>query len=320
MLNTGKKSVLLLLASLVIISLFSVLAFAAEDEGINLVELFEVFEGFDIAEAYGKFPYIADSIIYFIFFISLAMATLGKRFEGSGGKGVVIALGVGFSTAMAFWAKQTGFTIGSLGPLAGLIFAITIGMWIFRILKGDQTAGSYVWMGIIFTYVAFMMFFPALVTEIRENKWGSMVFNLATILFVIALPMAFMKFFKSDQQTSGTWKGLISGRGGGGTGGGGDGPGDGDGPAGGLDPEQQHQEEQVLEQERHVVERDEAYQHQVDQLERMMTDLERDERNIEQKEGQELNNEKAHLEEIQRWVQQLAAIRQQIDLVRGGSR
>ena len=215
----SRKKVFLLLVSLAVMtSLFAGFVLAQQQQGdtFKLAEIFETIEGFDVFEAYQKFPFLIDTLIYFLFFISIAMATLGQHFKGSGGKGVVIAAGLALSVGISFWAQKVGFKLGNLGPLAALIFALVIGIWIYRIVRGDKEAGAGIWISIIVIWVAFNMFFPQLVNTLQENKWGKLLLGVLTLLFIIALPMAAAQFFKGGGERgeeSGRWGGLWPGGG-----------------------------------------------------------------------------------------------------------
>ena len=218
-LNMDRKKVFLLVVSLVLMSLFTNFVLAQQQQGgtFKLADIFETIKGFDVFEAYQKFPFLIDTLIYFLFFISIAMATLGEHFKGSGGKGVVIAAGLALSVGLSFWAQKVGFKLGNLGPLAALIFALVIGIWIYRIVRGDKEAGAGIWISIIVIWVAFNMFFPQLVSTLQADKWGSLLLGVLTLLFIIALPMAATQFFKGSGggggEEGGRWKGLWPGGG-----------------------------------------------------------------------------------------------------------
>ena len=220
-LNMDNKKVFLIFISLVFMINLAAFVFAQEGTDFSLVEIFETVRGFDVAEAYGTFPFLIDTIIYFILFISIAQVTLGKQFEGPGGKGVVIAVGLAMAVAISFWAKNVGFTLGNLGPLAGLILALIIGIKIYRLLRGNESVGSGIWISIIVLYIGAFMFFPEIITALQTSKAGRLGLAILNIAFIIALPMAIISLF----------------RGGGGVGGGGVGGGVGGGtPWGGLWP------------------------------------------------------------------------------------
>ena len=71
-LNMSGKRVFLLLVSLAVMtSLFAGFVLAQQQQGdtFKLAEIFETIEGFDVFEAYQKFPFLIDTLIYFLFFI-----------------------------------------------------------------------------------------------------------------------------------------------------------------------------------------------------------------------------------------------------------
>jgi len=211
----NNKKVLLLLISLVfIIGLAVIVSAQGDSETFRLTDIFETIEGFDVFEAYSNFSWLIDTFIYFLFFVSIAQVTLGKHFEGKGGKGVVISVGIALAVAITFWSRTVGFTLGSLGPLAGIIFAAVIGIWLYRLLKGDTNAGSGIWITIIIIYISFYMFFPEIIAALQANKWGRLGLAVLSVAFVIALPMTIVSLFKSKDDNKGTFKGLLPGGGG----------------------------------------------------------------------------------------------------------
>lgn len=210
----------MLLVSLILMSLSAGLGFAqtsgtqtGSTQTFKLSDIFETIQGFDVFETYEKFPYLIDTLIYFFFFISLAQATLGKHFEGRGGQGVVIAMGLALAVGISYWSQKVGFRLGNLGTLAALIFAIVIGIWLYRIIKGDQEAGAGIWISVVVGFIAFQMYFPDIVNAMQENKWGRLGIGAFTLLFVLAIPLALSSFFKGkdDDKKSGSFGGIWPG-------------------------------------------------------------------------------------------------------------
>src|SRR3989338_243363 len=62
--------------------------------------------GFDLAEIYGKYGMFIDFVIYLVLFIGIAQATLMKHFEGTGGKTVVVVVGIMLAVGLTVWAHQ----------------------------------------------------------------------------------------------------------------------------------------------------------------------------------------------------------------------
>ena len=82
-------SLILLFLFLLILNISSV---NAENSILNT--FFRPFEDIDIAGLYDSYSVIIDLIIYLMVFIGLSQAILSKKFQGRGGKAVVIAVGL----------------------------------------------------------------------------------------------------------------------------------------------------------------------------------------------------------------------------------
>ena len=126
-----KKLFLSFVSIVFMITLFSNFTFAQQNQDY-LGDLFKTLEDFDVVGSYEKYSFIIDSLIYFLFFLSLSQVTLGKQYQGGGGKGIVIAVGIALSVGISFWTQKNGITLGNLGPLAAVLAGIVFIIWIFR--------------------------------------------------------------------------------------------------------------------------------------------------------------------------------------------
>lgn len=209
-----KKKILILLISLLFIS-FAAQAVISADDDFKLVDAFDAVKGFDVAGAYAKYPYLVDSIIYFIFFIGVSQFTLAKRFEGSGGKAVIIAFGLALSISMSYWSFKVGFTLARLGPLAGIVLAIAFSIMIWRMFTHSEgNKWESIWIGFIAVFVGLHMFIPPVITAIKANKYGAMIYGIMNILFIVALVMMISNFFRgAPAGAEGGDKGLADGLG-----------------------------------------------------------------------------------------------------------
>ena len=86
----NKKLLLLTIISLFLIS--SIGVYAAEDSILDSVFGALAGDSFDMTEFYGKYSNFVDFLLYLILFIGIAQMTLGKRFEGRGGKACRLSL------------------------------------------------------------------------------------------------------------------------------------------------------------------------------------------------------------------------------------
>ena len=123
-----------------------------------LDRLIEPFFGWDIAGTYQSASQFIDFVIYLIFFISVTRFALAKRFDAKTQKPVTIIVGIALAIGMSFFGQRWGFSIGSLAPLAGLVFLVVIGMMFFNLLKSMMGsapgAGAFAFLLIFFSITA----------------------------------------------------------------------------------------------------------------------------------------------------------------------
>ncbi len=74
-------------------------------------------------------------IIYLIVFIGLSQTILSKKFQGRGGKAVVISVGLILTIAMITAEKSFGFNIKTFGPVAVWIIIFLISTVLFHTIK-----------------------------------------------------------------------------------------------------------------------------------------------------------------------------------------
>jgi len=96
-----KNKVIILFSLLFIFILFSSIAYAPDN--FDLGNILGNLQGFDIGKAYEQYPLLIDAVLYFIIFVGIAQAVLSKKFEGRGGKAVVVGVGVTLAIAIIFW-------------------------------------------------------------------------------------------------------------------------------------------------------------------------------------------------------------------------
>ena len=96
-LSMSRKKVFLLLVSLAIIMSLCANVVFAQNQNF-----------------YDKFHVYVDAAIYFLFFLGIAQFTLGRHFEGAGGRAVVIAVALGLTVGIIRWAEENDFMLGNL--------------------------------------------------------------------------------------------------------------------------------------------------------------------------------------------------------------
>ena len=97
-------------------------------------ELLKPFEYLDISSLYDQYSLIIDAIIAFFIFFGIAKVTLGNRFEGRGGKAIIIGVGLGLSTGFLLMERTLNFSLRSFGPLAVAIILILVGFVFYNLL------------------------------------------------------------------------------------------------------------------------------------------------------------------------------------------
>ncbi len=143
-----------MMVALIAVSIFLMLspsAFAAQQEGM-LGSIFGMFG--NLNELYDNpsknYSTLIDMAVYLVIFIGLAQATIGKKFEGKGGKAMVAGIGIVFAVGLALWEKTAGFNLKSFGPVAMIIliaimcFACYEGLRSFKLKKAHAMIISYV--------------------------------------------------------------------------------------------------------------------------------------------------------------------------------
>ena len=123
----------------------------------------------------------------------MAQVTLGKQYTGGGGKGIVIAVGLGLSISLSFWAQKNGFTLGSIGPLAFGLLAVVVGIWLFKLVRGNSGIGTGLWISIIAIFLALHILFQDVVLELQGNRLGNIALAILSILFIVAVIMVIIK-------------------------------------------------------------------------------------------------------------------------------
>jgi len=209
--SINRKKGLLILISILFTAMLAKLALA---QPATLVDIAESMKFFNIGEAYSHAPYVVDGMIYLILFIGVAQVTLGKVFQGRGGRAAIIAVGLALATSLAFWSRESGFSLQRLGGLAFTILIIIIVMFIYKLIRGNEKLGSGIWMAIFATYVMLYVFFP----EIFKILDGFPIARaVVDFLGMVAMIMFIVGIFKGKGPAAAPadWKGLTSGSNGG---------------------------------------------------------------------------------------------------------
>ena len=146
------------------------------------------FKGVNFSTIYDSYSPIIDFIIYATLFIGLSQATLGKRFESSGGRAVVSAVGLALAIGLAISEATLGFNLRSFGPLAAGIFIFFVG---FTLYLGIKTAGMNTVnagsLALVITYFSISAVTPNFFDWMMNNPSTSWIISIVSIAVIILM-------------------------------------------------------------------------------------------------------------------------------------
>ena len=90
---------------------------------LTLEELLSPFEFLDIGGIYERYSSAIDFTIAFLLFLGIAKVTLGRRFEGRGGKLIVTSVALALSVGFSLMEQEMHFSLRSFGAF-GAFFLI----------------------------------------------------------------------------------------------------------------------------------------------------------------------------------------------------
>jgi hypothetical protein len=167
----------------------------------TFAELLKPFEYLDISSLYNSYSLIIDAIIAFFIFFGIAKVTLGKRFEGRGGKAIVIGVGLALSTGFLLMEKTLNFSLHSFGPLAVGIILLLVGFVLFTLLLslGFNHTNSLC-LAYIIDYLSLRLVSPTIFDWIAQT--APFINGILGIGFIIALIKLLFSFFSRNSLRS----------------------------------------------------------------------------------------------------------------------
>jgi len=145
------------------------------------------FGGIDISSTYDAYSSFIDFVIYAILFVGISQATLGKRFQGRGGKAVVSAIGMVLALGLAISERTLGFNLRSFGPLAAGLFIFLVGFCLYLAIKtmgvGGVSAGS---IALVVTYFSIRAVAPSFFDWMMGNPYTSWIHAVLVIAVIIS--------------------------------------------------------------------------------------------------------------------------------------
>lgn len=146
--------------------------------------LLQPLHGLDIAATYQRHGAYIDFVIYLVVFTGLSHFVYTKRFPGRAGKAISIGISLALSTAMTVFSQQTGFRLGNLGGIAGMLLLAMFALMVFTFIKqlGGHTTNS----GLVAFIAAYMITraaFPEVYQWIQHSEFAQWLD--ATVLLAV---------------------------------------------------------------------------------------------------------------------------------------
>lgn len=101
----------------------------------RLMATLDLWNALDLGAWYHTAPWAIDSLVYLVVFVGIARVTLGSRFEGRGGTAITAGVGIALAVGATLTARQAGFSLIELGPLAWLMLLLVLGLTLFDLLR-----------------------------------------------------------------------------------------------------------------------------------------------------------------------------------------
>ncbi|MBD3310653.1 hypothetical protein GF351_05530 [Candidatus Woesearchaeota archaeon] len=161
--------------------------FSAPAQAQVLDDLFRYYDGSAIADFYIDYHLLFDLLIYILLFVGISQVAFKDRFQGRGGRAVIIAVGLSLSVGMMMFEYYYDWMIGDIAPLGLAVMLAVIAIFIYRLatdIAGMAKTGAGA-LAFVITYLFARASFPEMNDWIRDEI--PLLNALLVIAFVIAL-------------------------------------------------------------------------------------------------------------------------------------
>ncbi|NIM03816.1 hypothetical protein GTN66_06695 [bacterium] len=162
---------------------------------LTLEELLSPFEFLDIGGVYDRYAAAIDFIIAFLLFLGISKVTLGRRFEGRGGKLVITAVALALSVGFSLIEREANFSLRSFGSLGVLILIFLISIVLFNLFRtaGVSKTSSFC-LAYIIVYLSLRLISPAIFDWIAQTApWINGILGLAFVVSGIKLVLSLFR-------------------------------------------------------------------------------------------------------------------------------
>lgn len=208
-----KRQIYLVMLILVLLGVFSSAVYA---QGM-LDTVLRPLERINIGKAYEDHWYIIDCIMYFIILVGVSQYVFQEQFKGSGGKAIIIGMGVSLSVAAAFFEYKNGFRLLEVfGPIAIIVVVLLFMVGIYKFAKALGAGGrgfAMLAFAFLFFYITAMM--PSLTGWFANNssEFIRLIWALLNILAIVFLIWGLIDVISSLAKLGGGGAGAAGGGG-----------------------------------------------------------------------------------------------------------
>lgn len=89
----------------------------------------------NIAAWHALYPHVFDGLVYLVIFTGIARVTVGRRFEGNGGKALTAAVGIALTVGAVTAARAYGLTLAGLAPMAWGLLLVVLSIACYDLLR-----------------------------------------------------------------------------------------------------------------------------------------------------------------------------------------
>jgi hypothetical protein len=176
----------------------------------NLNMIFNPFVNVDFGTFYLMYYRFIDAIIYLLFFMGISKMVFQKIYvdketKKDYSKPIVVGLGLALSFAMIVFESTYGFNLGSLSPIAGIVFFLVLSALLFNLLKltfEDSVTAFCV--AYLLMYGVLVSVFNFLYLWINQNiAILAALLNITTIIAFIVLLIRIFGLISDDKKKNG---------------------------------------------------------------------------------------------------------------------
>jgi len=172
------------------------------------------FSGDAVGALYLEYYAFIDAVVYMLLFMSLTQMIYGKIYKSTDGKPmresklIAVAVGLAMTFGMMVLEVNSGFNLGSLAPLAAIIFFLVFGILLYFFLEGVFAAAGNARAKALAFCITYLIMYGLLISAFSETfSWIeqnvpllSAILSLCLIIAFVVLLIEIFSLFKSNDK------------------------------------------------------------------------------------------------------------------------